>query len=119
MLAEAKRANGRFISTAPLSRALVDSCGVRVDALLNGDTTALYLAAQRGHAASVKALLSLGRSNTTYATALVLRRRTVRQCDSDDAGCALASLYRTKSILDGSYPLCCTIGACAAETNLR
>ena len=33
---------------------------LQVDALLNGDTTPLYLAAQRGHVRAVRALLKAG-----------------------------------------------------------
>lgn len=43
-------------SVSPLIRA----CAVPPDALLQGDTTALYLAAQHGHVATVRALLAEG-----------------------------------------------------------
>ena len=39
---------------------LVEQCGAEINKLLNGDTTALYLAAQRGHTEVVVELLRLG-----------------------------------------------------------
>ena len=39
---------------------LVEHCGARVDALLMGDTSPLYLAAQRGHTEVARQLLRLG-----------------------------------------------------------
>jgi len=41
-------------------RALVERCGARVNVLLNGDTTPLYLAAQRGYSKVVSELIALG-----------------------------------------------------------
>jgi ankyrin repeat protein len=43
-------------------RALVIDCGIPVDLLMNGDTTALYMASQHGHVHTVKALLALNAS---------------------------------------------------------
>lgn len=50
-------------ASAETIAALVQQCGIHPDgALMNGDTSALYLAASNGHAVTVRALLRMGAS---------------------------------------------------------
>ena len=73
-------------------RVLVEQCGAKVNKLLMGDTTALYLAAQRGHTEVVRELLRLG-ADVNYVMA------------RGKHGGHLISLGPGEASLGGHYPV--------------